>query len=349
MFDIIINLLLSAVYSLIGGIFSVDNLQRVFSFVSSVISSENAVVAVVPAALLGTGAVASLVTGNTRRFNHRPVINNNNGSGSFFSYQGLFWFFLGVTFCIILRWPVTSILTIIFGVVQAYLGWIPIEPSWKLLAQATMTWILSAIVAHHTTKAFKSGYQKVMHTIGTAVTSLVVGVFRKIYSTMTWLFCLVLGRLFPSRLGYDSTVEEADVEYEVEPEVTITCFFHSDHQVKYNMKDYVYDSDYDHECEGEDESDIEYDSGHYESDGDSVTAPIDNTEESSLEDWHLDEPHQARHCMEEVHENGNSGVSTSTYDLVYGAAPILRCSPRLRGKSSPCYTKGKIDCSMRCN
>jgi hypothetical protein len=331
MFDIIINVLLSVVYSAVGSIFSVDTLQSVFYFVSSVISSENAVVAAVPTALLGAGAVLSLVTGKTRRFNPRTA--NNNGGG-FFSYQGLFWAFLGIAFCFFIRWPVTSIITIIFGVAQAYLGWIKLEPSWKLLAQATMTWILSAIVAHHITKAFKSCYQKVISTICTAVTILVVGAFRTVSSTVTWLFRLVLGLLVPSRFGHDSTAEEAEVEHEVEH-----------HQVNYDMEDYVYDSDYDHEAESE--SDVEYDSDDYESDDDSFTASTDDTDESSLlEDWHLDEPHQARHCMEEVHENG---TYVSTYDLMSGAASILRCSPRLRGKPSPCYTKGKIDYSMRCN
>jgi hypothetical protein len=342
MFDIIIGLLLSTMHSVIGGIFSLENLRSVFYFVSSVISSENAVVAVVPTALLGL----SLVTGNNRRFHPRQA--NNNGGG-LFSYQGLFWFFLGIAFCIFIRWPVTSMIMIIFGVVQAYLGWIPIEPSWKLLVQAAMTWILSAIVAHHTTKAFKSGYQKGINTICAAVTSLAVGVFRIIYSTVTRLFLLVLGRLFPSRFGYDSTAEEAEVEYEVEHEVAATRFFNADVQVNYDMDDYVYDSDYDHEGEGEGESDIEYDSDHYEADDDSFIAPTDKTEESSLDDWHLDEPPQARHCMEEVPENDTSYVSTSTYDLMSGAASILRCSPRLRGKRSPCYTKGKIDYSMHCN
>jgi hypothetical protein len=303
MFDIIINILLSAVYSAVGSIFSVDTLQGVFYFVSSVISSKNAVVAAVPTALLGAGAVVSLVTGKTRRFIPRAA--NNNGGG-FFSYQGLFWAFLGIAFCFFIRWPLTSIITIIFGVVQAYLGWIKLEPSWKLLVQATMTWILSAIVAHHITKAFKSCYQKVISTICTAVTILVVGAFRAVSSTVTWLL---------------------------------------HHQVNYDMEDYVYDSDYDHEAESE--SDVEYDSDDYESDDDSFTALTDDTEESSLlEDWHLDETHQARHCMEEVHENG---TYVSTYDLMSGAASILRCSPRLRGKPSPCYTKGKIDYSMRCN
>lgn len=344
MLDIVISLLLSTGYSVIGGIFSVENLQSIFYFFSSVISSENAVVAVVPTALLlGAGAVVSLVTSNTRRFHPRPAINNNNGGG-FFSYQGLFYFFLGIAFCIFIRWPVTSMIMIIFGVAQAYLGWIPIEPSWKLLAQATMTWIFSAIVAHHTTKAFKSGYKKVIHTFGTAFTSLAVGVFRIIYSTVTWIFRLILGLLFPSHLGYDSKAEEAEVEHEVEHEMAAASFFNSDHQFNYDMDDYVYDSDYDHEGEGEDESDVEYDSDRYELDDDRFTAPTYNTEESSLEDWYLDEPD-----MEEVHENGTLGVSTSTYDLMSGAAPILRCSLRLRGKSSPCYTKGRIDCSMRCN
>jgi hypothetical protein len=346
MVDSIINLLLSTLYSFIGGMFSVGKLQSVFYFVSSVISSEHAAVAVLPTALLGAGAVVSLVTGNTRRFNPRQA--NNNGGG-FFSYQALFWFFLGIAFCIFIRWPLTSILTIIFGVVQAYMGWIPIEPSWKILVQATMTWILSAIVAHHTTKAFKSGYQKVMHTIGTAVMSLVVGLFRIIYSTVTWLFLLVLGRLFPSRFGYsnNSTAEEAEIEHEVEHEVAAISFFNSDHQVIYDMDDYVYDSDYDHE--GESESDIEYDSEHFESDDDSFTSPTDDTAELSLEDWHSDEPPlmQARHSMEVVHESDTSHVSTC--DLMSEEASILRCSPRLRGKPNPCYTKGKIDYSMRCN
>jgi hypothetical protein len=40
MFDIIVNLLLSAVYTAVGSIFSVDTLQSVFYFVSSVITSE---------------------------------------------------------------------------------------------------------------------------------------------------------------------------------------------------------------------------------------------------------------------------------------------------------------------
>jgi hypothetical protein len=31
-------------------------------------------------------------------------------------------------------------------------------------------------------------------------------------------------------------------------------------------------------------------------------ASTDETEESSQEDWHLDESHQARHCVEEAHE-----------------------------------------------
>jgi hypothetical protein len=141
---------------------------------------------------------------------------------------------------------------------------------------------------------------------------------------------------FPSRFGYDSAAEEADVA---------TSFFTSDHQGNYDMEDYVYDSDYDHEAESE--SDVEYDSDDYATDDDSFTASTDDTEESSLlEAWHLDEPHQARHCMEEVYENG---AYVSTYDLMSGAASILRCSPRLRGKPSPCYTKGKIGYSMRCN
>jgi hypothetical protein len=61
-FDVIINLFLSAVYSGIGGIFSVNTLQTVFYVVSSVISSEHAAVAVavIPTALLGAGAVVSL-------------------------------------------------------------------------------------------------------------------------------------------------------------------------------------------------------------------------------------------------------------------------------------------------
>jgi hypothetical protein len=320
MFDAIINLFLPAVYS--------------------VICSEHAAVAVVPTALLGVGAVVSLVTGNTIRFHPRPT-NNNGGK--------LFWFFTGIAFCIFLRWPVTSILTIILGVVQAYLGWIPSSgPSWKILVQATMTWILAAIVAHHTTKAFQHGYQKVIRTIGAAVMSLAVGVVRIIYSTVTWLFRLVTGRLYPSRFGRGrgnkSTAEEGEVEYEVDHEVAAT----SVHQVNYNMEDYVYDSDYDHE--GDDEGgDIEYDSNHYEPDDDSLTAPTNKAEESSLEDGHLDESPlmQARLLFEEVPENDTSHAST--YDLMSDQASILRCSPRVRGKPSPCYTKGKIDYSMRYN
>jgi hypothetical protein len=332
MFNVIIDLFLSAVYSVIGGIFSVNTLQSVFSFVSSMISSEHAAVAIVPTALLGVGAVISLVTGNTRHFDPRQT--NNNGGG-YVSYSGFFWFFLGIAFCIFIRWPVTSILTILLGVVQGYLGWIPISgPSWKILVQVTMTWIFSAIVAHHITKAIQYGYQKVIHTTGTAVVSLVAGVVRIIHSTVTWLFRLILGRLVPSRFGYDSTAEEVEVEHEVEH-----------HQVNYDMDDYVYDSDYDHE--GEREGDIEYDSEHYDLDDDSLTAPINKAKESALEDEHLDEPPlmQARHCMEVVPENDTSHVST--YDLMSEQASILRCSPRTRGKPSPCYTRGKIDYSMR--
>jgi hypothetical protein len=306
MFDMIINLLLSAVYAAIGSIFSVNTLQSVFYFVSSVISSENAVVAAVPTALVGAGAVVSLVTGKTRRFNPRLV--NNNGGG-LFSYQGLFWAFSGIVFCLFIRWPVTSIITIVLSVVQAYWGWITLEPCWQLLVQATMTWILSAIVAHHLTKVFKSCYQKVIGTICTAVTTCVVGVFRTVSSTVTWLLRLVLGLLFSFRIGYDSTTEDAKVEHEVAATSVFTC---DQHQGNYDMQDYVYDSDYDHEAEAE--SDIEYDSDDYDSDDDSSTASTDDTKESCL--------------LEDRH---------------------LRCSPRLRGKPSPCYTKGKIDYSMRCN
>lgn len=339
MFDIIIKLFLSTVYSVIGGILGSDTLQSVLYFVSSIISSDNAVVTAVPVALLGAGAVVSLATRNTRLFNHHQT--HNNGGG-LFSYQGLFWVFLGIAFCIFLRWPVTSIIMIIFGIVQAYLGWIPIEPTWKLLAQATMTWILSAITAHHAIKALKFGYQKVIHAICTAVTSLVAGVFRTGSSAVTCLFRFILVLIFPSRFGRDSTADEAEVEQEVGHEVAATTFFNSDHQVNYDMDDYVYDSDYDHESE----SDVEYDSDHYESGDDKFTAPTDNTEESSLEDWHLDEPPQAHHCMEEVRENG---TYVSTYDLMSGSASIVRSSPRLRGMSRPCYTEGKIDYSLYCN
>jgi hypothetical protein len=286
MFDIVINLLLSAVYSAVGGILSVDTLQSVFYFVSysvsyfvSSISSENVVAAAVPTALLGAGAVFSLVTSTYRRFNPRRA--NNNGSGGFFSCQGFMWASLGIAFCIFIRWPVTSIIMVIFGVVQASLGWIQVDSSWKLLTlQAIITWILSTIVAHHTTEALKSCYQKGIRTICTAVTSLLVGVFRAVSSSVTWLFHLTMSRLFPSRCGYDSTFEEAEVENEDgQHEVAVTSFFISDHQVNYDMDDYVYDSDYDHEAE----SDIEYDSDHYESDDDSYTGSTDDNEESFQE------------------------------------------------------------------
>jgi hypothetical protein len=311
MFDMIINLLLSAVYAAIGSIFSVNTLQSVFYFVSSVISSENAVVAAVPTALVGAGAVVSLVTGKTRRFNPRLV--NNNGGG-LFSYQGLFWAFSGIVFCLFIRWPVTSIITIVLSAVQAYWGWITLEPCWQLLVQATMTWILSAIVAHHLTKVFKSCYQKVIHTICTAGTTCVVGVFRTVSSSGTWLLRVVLGLFFSFRYGSDSPTEDAKVEHKVKHEVVAatSVFTFDHHQGNYDMEDYVYDSDYDHEDEAE--SDIEYDSDDYDSDDDSSTAlSTDDTEESCL--------------LEDRH----------------------RCSPRLRGKPSPCYTKGKIDYSMRCN
>jgi hypothetical protein len=346
MFHIIVNLLLSAMYSAVGTIYSVDALQSVFCFVSS----ENAVAAAVPTALLGAGAVASLVTGNTHRFNPRQA--SNNGGGGFFSCQGLLWAFLGIAICIFIRWPVTSIITIIFGVVQSYLGWIQIKTGWKLLLlQATMTWGFSAIVAHHITEALKHCYQKGIHTCCTAATSLVVSVFLTIFSSVTWLFRLVLDRLFSYRFGSnDSTTEEAEVEHEVGYEVAATTFFISDHQVNYDTEDYVYDSDCDHEVESDVayDGDVEYDSDHYDSDDDSFNASTDDTEESFLEDWHLGESHQPRHCMEEMHEH-KSGTDVSTYDLMSGAASILQRSPRLHGKASPCYTNGRIDYSMRCN
>jgi hypothetical protein len=328
MIDIVISLLLSAVYSVFGGIFSVNTFQSVVYFASSVISSEHAAVAVVPTALLGVGAVVSLVTGNTRRFHPRQRQVQNNNGGKFF------WLCLSIAFCIILRWPMTSILTVIFGIVQAYLGWIPISgPSWKILVQATMTWILSAMVAHHTTKAFKFVYRKVIRTIGTAVMRLVVGFVRIIYSTVTWLLRRVLGRIYPARFdqGNKNRVEEAEVEYQVDHEVAATNV----HQVNHDMDDYVYDSDYDHEGDDEGEEDIEYDSNHYEPDDDSLTAPTNKAEESSLEDGHLEESPlmQARLLFEEVPENGTSHVSP--YDsLMSDQAFILRYSPLIRGTTA---------------
>lgn len=67
-----------------------------------------------------------------------------------------------------IRWPVTTIITIIFGVVQAYLdsfctGYHDLDSV--------------AIAAHLTTESLKSGYQKVIHTICVAVTSLLVASF----------------------------------------------------------------------------------------------------------------------------------------------------------------------------
>jgi hypothetical protein len=66
---------------------------------------------------------------------------------------------------------------------------------------------------------------------------------------VTWLFPLILGQLFPSRFGSNNCI--AEVEAEVEHEVAATSFFISDHQVNYDMEDYVYDSDCGHKAESE--------------------------------------------------------------------------------------------------
>jgi hypothetical protein len=55
-------------------------------------------------------------------------------------------------------------------------------------------------------------------------------------------------------------------------------------------------------------------------------ASTDETEESSQEDWHLGESHQARHCVEEVHKKT---IIVPTF-LMSGAASTLRRSSRLR-------------------
>jgi hypothetical protein len=81
-----------------------------------------------------------------------------------------------------------------------------------------MTWIISTFVAHHAIEAFKSCYRKAINIICTAVARLVVGLFRAIFSTVTWLARLVLGLVIPSHSDYDY---DYDYDYDHEDEVEV--------------------------------------------------------------------------------------------------------------------------------
>jgi hypothetical protein len=332
MLDIIMNLLLSAVSSAFGAVLNVDTMQRVFFFVTSVLSSENPFVTVVPMAV-GTALFGVRAVTVIQRFFYPRDANNNGGGGgggSRIPFQALWWSLIAAAFCIFLRWPVTMLIMAVLGFVQLHLNWIPQELGWKLVAQATLTWILSAVLAHHTTEALWSCYRKVTSWIVAAVKGLVAGVFRTIANSVTWVSLRALRLFFPSR-----SVRDATEQAEVEQEVSAPSFFIADQRFAYDMDDYVYDSDY--VCEDEPESDIEYE---YDSDSDHYDSNDEN-EESSQEDWHLGESHQARHCVEEVHEK-NTIVPT----FLMSGASTLRRSSRLLNVPSPCYTSGRVDYSM---
>jgi hypothetical protein len=261
MLDIIMNILLSVVSYASGAVLNVGTMQRVFFFVTSVLSSENAAVTVVPmavgTALFGTSAVTFI----RRFFYPRDGNNSNNGgrSAGFFSLQGLSWAFLGASFCVFLRWPVTMlIMAVLFGG-QFHLNWIPQELGWKLVAQGVLTWILSAVIARYTTETLSSCYRKLTSWIVAAVKGLVVGVFRSIYNTVTWPFRRLPALLFSSRAAANTT-EEGEVELEVD----VPSFFIADRRLTYDMDDFVYDSDY----EVDSENDGGYDSGDYDLDDD---------------------------------------------------------------------------------